>query len=207
MEKKINIKIVADIICPWCFIGCNHLNASLKSRNIYKYEIDWQPFYLNPTMPSNGLDRKQYLKNKFGSQVNLIESQILNAAENYNIKINLEKISTTPNTRKIHSAISIIKKYNLNKSYDFAFKIMTDYFANGTDIRNETYLTKTIAKFNTHNKRITFDKINHVENKEPFLNFDFINGVPVFIFNDKWTLNGAQAPKVIETIIDIAAKD
>ena len=113
MEKKINIKIIADIICPWCFIGCNHLNASLKSRNIYKYEIDWQPFYLNPTMPSNGIDRKQYLKNKFGSQVNLIESQILNAAENYNIKINLEKINTTPNTRKIHSAISTIKKYNL----------------------------------------------------------------------------------------------
>ena len=172
MEKKINIKIVADIVCPWCFIGCNHLNASLKSRNFYKYEIDWQPFYLNPTMPSNGIDRKQYLKNKFGSQVNLIESQILNAAENYNIKINLEKINTTPNTRKIHSAISIIKKYSLNKSYDFAFKIMTDYFANGKD-----------------------------------LNFDCINGVPVFIYNDKWTLNGAQAPKVIETIIDIAAKD
>ena len=113
MEKKINIKIVADIVCPWCFIGCNHLNASLKSRNFYKYEIDWQPFYLNPTMPSNGIDRKQYLKNKFGSQVNLIESQILNAAENYNIKINLEKINTTPNTRNIHSAISILKKYNL----------------------------------------------------------------------------------------------
>ena len=50
--KKINIKIVADITCPWCFIGCNHLNTSLKSRNYYKYEIDWQPFYLNPTMPS-----------------------------------------------------------------------------------------------------------------------------------------------------------
>ena len=45
------------------------------------------------------------------------------------------------------------------------------------------------------------------DSKEPFLNFDFINGVPVFIFNDKWTLNGAHAPKVIETIIDIAAKD
>ena len=90
-KKKINIKIVADIVLSLVlFIGCNHLNASLKSRNFYKYEIDWQPFYLNPTMPSNGIDRKQYLKNKFGSQVNLIESQILNAAENYNIKINLK---------------------------------------------------------------------------------------------------------------------
>ena len=205
--KKINIKIVADITCPWCFIGCNHLNTSLKSRNYYKYEIDWQPFYLNPTMPSNGIDRKQYLKNKFGKQVNLIESEILNVAKNYNIIINLEKIRTTPNTRKIHSAISLIKKHNLNKSFDFAFKIMTDYFTNGIDIRNEIYLKKTFAKFNTHNKRMAFDKINHYENKEPFLNFDFINGVPVFIFNDKWSLNGAQAPKVIETIIDIAAKD
>ena len=205
--KKINIKIVADITCPWCFIGCNHLNTSLKSRSYYKYEIDWQPFYLNPTMPSNGIDRKQYLKDKFGKQANLIESQILNVAKNHNIIINLEEIKTTPNTRKIHSAISSIKKNNLNKSFDFAFKVMTDYFTNGVDIRNEAYLKKTIAKFNAHNRHIAFNKINSVENKEPFLNFDFINGVPVFIFNDRWTLNGAQAPKVIEAIIDIAAKD
>ena len=77
----------------------------------------------------------------------------------------------------------------------FAFK---DYFANDK-------ITKTIAKFNSHNKRIALDKIK--QRIKPFLNFEFINGVPVFIFNDKWTLNGAQAPKIIETIIDIAAKD
>ena len=72
----------------------------------------------------------------------MIESEILNVAKNYNIIINLEKIRTTPNTRKIHSAISLIKKHNFNKSFDFAFKIMTDYFTNGIDIRNETYLKK-----------------------------------------------------------------
>ena len=207
MKNKINIKVIADIICPWCFIGCKHLNASLKSRKFYTYEIDWQPFYLNPAMPSNGIDRRQYLKNKFGNQVNLIESQILSAASNYNIIINLKKIKTTPNTRKIHSAISLFKKYNFNKSYDLAFKIMSDYFVKGIDIRNEDYLIKTISKFDKQTDLISFKKINQLEDKEPFLNFDFVNGVPVFIFNDKWTLNGAQAPKVLETIIDIAAKD
>jgi predicted DsbA family dithiol-disulfide isomerase len=34
-----------------------------------------------------------------------------------------------------------------------------------------------------------------------------MNGVPVFIFNNKWTLTGAQAPKIIGTTIDIASKD
>ena len=65
-----------------------------------------------------------------------------------------------------------------------AFKIMTDYFANGVDIRNETYLKKTISKFNNHNKLFTLNENNHLDYKELFLNFDFINGVPVFIFND-----------------------
>ena len=207
MKNKINIKVFADIICPWCFIGCNHLNVSLKSRKFYKYEIDWQPFYLNPTMPTNGIDRKKYLKNKFGNQVNLIESQILSAANNHNIIINLKKIKTTPNTRKIHSAISLIKKHNLNKSYDLAFKIMSDYFVNGTDIRSEDYLIQSISKFDKQADLNSFKEINHGEYIEPFLNFDFVNGVPVFIFNDKWTLNGAQSPKVLETIIDIASKD
>ena len=89
MKNKINIKVVADLICPWCFIGCNHLNEAIKSRQNLKFEIDWQSFYLNPTIPTIGSERRKYLKNKFGNQVNMVETQIINVANSYGIEINL----------------------------------------------------------------------------------------------------------------------
>ena len=140
MKKKISIKVVADIICPWCFIGCNHLNKSILERRDIDFEIDWKTYYLNPSMPHLGISRKKYMKNKFGEQSNLIESQIIAIASDYNIKINLDKIEITPNTRKTHQIINFLKNEDLNKSYNLAFQFMKDYFVDGIDLRDEEYL-------------------------------------------------------------------
>ena len=207
MKKKVNIKVVADVICPWCFIGCSYLNKAMLKRDNIQFKIDWQSFYLNPSMPYLGIDRKKYLKNKFGNQANIVESQIISTANNSGIEINLEKISNTPNTRKIHQIINLLKKEKNNKSYQLAFKFMSDYFVNGIDLRNEEYVSKAYLDNNSTKDKELKNKINYLEGHQPFLNFDFISGVPVFIFNDRWTIHGAQSSKILETAIDIAAND
>ena len=57
--KNVNIKVIADVICPWCFIGCSFLNKSMLKRDNVKFKIDWQSYYLNPSMPYLGMDRKK----------------------------------------------------------------------------------------------------------------------------------------------------
>ena len=207
MNNKINIKVVADLVCPWCFIGCNHLNEAIKSRQDLIFEIDWQSFYLNPTIPTIGSERKKYLKNKFGAQLNIVESQILNVANSYGIEINLNKIEFTPNTRKIHQVINFFKQKDLNKSYDLAFEFMKDYFVKGADLRNDQYIMTKCKKYNLSKNDEVFKSSKYFDEHQHFINFNFMNGVPVFIFNNKWTLTGAQAPKIIGTTIDIASKD
>ena len=207
MKKNVNIKVIADVICPWCFIGCSHLNKSMLKRNKIKFKIDWQSYYLNPSMPYLGMDRKKYLENKFGNQANIVESQIINIANHSKIKINLEKISNTPNTRKIHQTINLIKKENNNKSYQLAFKFMSDYFVNGIDLRNDEYISKSYLDYTSYKNTDFKKETNYLDSHQPFLNFDFMSGVPVFIFNDRWTIHGAQSPKILETAIDIAAND
>ena len=64
-----------------------------------------------------------------------------------------------------------------------------------------------ILENNTSKNKDLKNETNYLEGHQPFLNFDFMSGVPVFIFNDRWTVNGAQSSKVIETAIDIAAND
>jgi len=207
MKKNVNIKVIADVICPWCFIGCSYLNKSMLKRDKINFKIDWQSYYINPSMPFLGMDRKKYLKNKFGNQANSVESQIISTAKNYNIEINLEKISTTPNTRKIHQTINLLKKEKNNKSYQLAFKFMNDYFVNGIDLRNDEYISKSYLDYNSSKNKDFNNETNYLDGDQPFLNFDFMSGVPVFIFNDRWTIHGAQSSKILETAIDIAAND
>ena len=38
------------------------------------------------------MERSKYLKKKFGNEVNMVETQIINVANSYGIEINLNKI-------------------------------------------------------------------------------------------------------------------
>ena len=63
----IQLNIYSDPICPWCYIGKIHLDRALETLNENPFHIAWHPFQLNPEMPKNGMDRKKYLEQKFGS--------------------------------------------------------------------------------------------------------------------------------------------
>ena len=62
------IKVFADTICGWCFIGQTKLNKALKNFPETEFEIEHIPFQLNPDMPQEGIERDQYLKTKFGGK-------------------------------------------------------------------------------------------------------------------------------------------
>ena len=65
--RNISIEVYSDVICPWCYVGKRRLERALAQLNTVRSEIIWRPFQLNPTMPKEGMDRKAYLKAKFGS--------------------------------------------------------------------------------------------------------------------------------------------
>jgi predicted DsbA family dithiol-disulfide isomerase len=62
------IEIYSDLICPWCYIGKRRMQAGLKllGKEVTP-KIVWRPFQLNPDMPIEGMNRKNYRTKKFGS--------------------------------------------------------------------------------------------------------------------------------------------
>jgi hypothetical protein len=75
-SSKLDIDIVSDLICPWCFIGKRRLEKAITMLNDYDYvteehsnvRIAWHPFELNPNMPKEGMDRKNYRTTKVGKR-------------------------------------------------------------------------------------------------------------------------------------------
>ena len=96
-NKEIHIEVVSDIVCPWCYVGKKQLEKSLKYlkyENII-FKIIWQPFELNPNFPKDGINRKKYLKLKFGDnqwEQSAMAKSLLNSGKEVGISFNFNSI-------------------------------------------------------------------------------------------------------------------
>ena len=70
----IKLDIFSDPICPWCYIGKSYLDRALEKVGNHPFNIQWQPFQLNPEMLREVMDRKKNLKTKLGSKVLLVRA-------------------------------------------------------------------------------------------------------------------------------------
>ena len=64
--KPLQIDIVSDVVCPWCYIGKRRLESALALTPDVPVEIHWRPFFLNSWVPREGISRDEYLTTKFG---------------------------------------------------------------------------------------------------------------------------------------------
>jgi predicted DsbA family dithiol-disulfide isomerase len=61
------IDIILDVICPWCFIGKRRLERALARRPDLMVSRSWRAFQLNPDMPSEGFPSELYVAARFGN--------------------------------------------------------------------------------------------------------------------------------------------
>jgi len=63
------LDVISDAICPWCWIGKRNLDAALGmlAEEGLTFKVRFRPFQLNPEMPAEGVDRREYRSAKFGS--------------------------------------------------------------------------------------------------------------------------------------------
>lgn len=52
MNKKLQLDIISDVMCPWCVVGYKNLEQAVSELGLeQQIELEWQPFELNPDMP------------------------------------------------------------------------------------------------------------------------------------------------------------
>ena len=60
------LDIISDPVCPWCYIGKKRMELALASRPDLPIDLAYRVFQLDPDMPRGGMDRKEHLRRKFG---------------------------------------------------------------------------------------------------------------------------------------------
>jgi predicted DsbA family dithiol-disulfide isomerase len=198
------IKIFADTICGWCFIGQAKLNKALKSFPETKFEIEHIPFQLNPDMPTEGIDRNEYLQIKFGGKefAQPMYDRMTEEANKEGLNFNLDNIKKTPNTVFSHLLIKLAEQTNVHN--EVKEKIYHSYFIDGHNIGDKEILINIGKEFNIEKEIINnFFNVDNIEKVNSFISIakeKEINGVPFFeIGND--VISGAQGTANLEAII------
>jgi predicted DsbA family dithiol-disulfide isomerase len=50
----LNIDVISDVICPWCYIGKRRLEKAVAAFGREQVRVRWHPFQLNPRIPTEG---------------------------------------------------------------------------------------------------------------------------------------------------------
>lgn len=103
----VTLDIFSDPVCPWCMIGKAYLDRALEKLGDHPFHIEWHPFLLNPELPAEGVDRRDYLEEKFGGQMEAAKAytRVMEAATFAGVEFNLEKMTRQPNTLDAHRLI------------------------------------------------------------------------------------------------------
>ena len=200
------IKMFADTICGWCYIGHSRLLKAAKTFKNIAFDFEHAPFQLNPNMPKEGMNRLDYLERKFGSKkiAQPMYDNMIKEAAKEGLKFNLDNILVTPNTKFSHILIKLaFKKKNGHRVLD---TIYDAYFSKGIDIGDVDALLK-IGKFKDINEKEITDafssdkEINDINQNDIIARSLGINGVPFFEINNKTYISGAQSTaNLIEAI-------
>jgi predicted DsbA family dithiol-disulfide isomerase len=201
MTAPIKLDVLSDPICPWCYIGKTHLDKALAEVGDHPFVIEWHPFQLNPDMPEDGMDRREYLERKFGGKDNAVRvyGQIAEHAENAGIEIDLAAIKKTPNTVNAHRLIhwaGIEGKQN-----EVVDALFSAYFKEGRDIGDTETLADIADSIGMDAAVVTRliktdEDAQNIRDRDAHSREMGVNSVPTFIVGSRHAVPGAQPPEL-----------
>lgn len=197
-KKTVKVDIVTDYICPWCYVGKKRFqNAVDKLKENYQFEINYVPFQLNPDMPAEGQNRKEYRSKKFGSweKSQSMDAGVVAAGKSEGLVFDYDIVEVTPNTSKAHLLTQYASK--LNKHQEVSKEIFKSYFTNGKNIGDDNVLLEIAKSAGLNTEDEAFKNYQSDENKKLLAETEHhyklrgVNSVPLFIIDNK-AISGAQ---------------
>ncbi len=203
----IHLDIISDPICPWCFIGKTRLEQALGQYPEGVFDIEWHPFMLNPDMPDEGMDRREYVETKFGGPQGAaaVYGQIAEAARATGIEIDFDAIRRTPSTLDAHRLIHWAGIEGVqNAVVDGLFRA---YFQQGLDISDPEVLARIAADAGMDRDVVTRLLAQDVDRqgirkRAALARERGVQGVPCFIIDNDRVVQGAHPAETWVQLID-----
>lgn len=201
-KPTLKIDVVSDVVCPWCYIGKRRLERAIQQvSDQIDVTVEYHPFELNPDMPAEGRNQRDYLIKKFGSESKYeqITGHVTATAIQEGLVFDFTKQNVSPNTRQSHRLIYFAKQHG--KQLAMKEALMKAYFTDGVDLTKTENLVHVATSVGLDATAVkTFlnsdDGLKEVVAEEKLNVQRGISGVPFFIINNQYGVSGAQPSDV-----------
>src|SRR6185436_1140784 len=205
------IDVVSDTVCPWCFIGKRRLMRAMALRPDIAFDVKWRPYRLDPTVPRGGMDRQAYMRAKFGDDpMKIVEMHKLIAQEGAKegIEFDFAAISRRPDTLDSHRLIRLAEAAGVQD--EVVERLFIAYFENGEDIGNVRVLADIADLCGMDGveaaQMLESDTDTALVEREDQIAHEMgVTGVPAMIFGSKLAVSGAREPEMLAVVIDRVA--
>ncbi len=203
---SVTVTVRSDFICPWCLMGEQRLFEAIDSLPPgLEVQVDWLPFELNPHMPKEGMERKLYRSQKFGSWARSqeLDAHTVAAGKREGIAFDYDRMTRTPNTFAAHRLTWLAAREGRQRAV--VDGILRGYFTEGRDIGDLDTLAEIAGEAGLDREKAQAFLASNQGETEVRALIDSalargVAGVPHFDF-DGSVVTGAQRPETLRRAI------
>ena len=206
----VHVEVVSDVVCPWCYIGKRRLEEAMALTPDIGVVVNFRPYFLNPWIPREGIDRLVYLETKFGSaeRYTAIAERVAAAAAMEGLVYDPQKIDRQPNTLDCHRLI--LWSRSATDPANMKQRLMELYFSEGADLTDSKTLIQAAVDCGMDGDLVrrllaSDADVDRIESEANAAKEAGIDGVPCFIFGGSTIVTGAQSPEYLASAIERTA--
>ncbi len=193
------VDIWSDVMCPFCYIGKRKFEQALASfPHKEEVEITWKSFQLAPDMRTQA-DKSidQYLAEHKGISIDKareMNAYVTGMAKEVGLTYNFDK-AVVANSFDAHRFSHLAKKHSLQDAAEE--RLFAAYFTEGKNTADHDTLIELGASIG-----LDKDEVKQMLDSDAYaeeVHSDIqqaqqigVNGVPFFVFIDKYAISGAQ---------------
>ncbi len=200
MPRTIKVDLFTDIVCPWCLIGSVRLDKAVAALPAdVTVDVENHPFYLDPNTPPEGYDVGEMLRTKYGREPKAIWARAEEEAKKSGIELDLSQQPRTFPTQKGHTLVRLARPKGTQHA--LANAIAAAYFLDHRQVNEDEVLAEIATGFGfTREEALAaiHSPAELAESHELAVEAaaQGIQGVPFFIFDQKFAISGAQPEHV-----------
>lgn len=205
----LQVDVIADLVCPWCYLGKRRLDDALLAVH-GPSAVTWYPFQLNPDIPEAGLEFEEYLAGRFGDPgtVEPVLAELASAGKAEGINFRFERIRRVPNSLNAHRLMKLAESAGANAT-ELAENILQAFFEDGRDISERDVLIDIGGRSGLSSEAInaTLDDEatrQTVLAQETQVRQSGVTGIPDFLINKRLFVIGAQTTESLVNVFDRA---
>ena len=203
------IEVWSDFVCPFCYIGKRRFEAALEKFTHQEYVlVEYKSFELDPNAEVNpGKTMNELLAGKYGLSIEKakeMNDSVIRQAADVGLIYNFDNMQPT-NTFDAHRLAQHAIKYD--KGNEMTERLLKAYFTDSAHIGDHQTLIKLAVEIgldqeevkailqsckNTKNVRLDQEQAQEMG----------VQGVPFFVFNEKYAVSGAQPTEVFIEVLE-----